>query len=292
MTVTVKNDDLGRIAVVSGEWTAEDAHVIRDLGIRRLHGSVRGPDLGFLAELDGIDEVRVVDHVLRSDAGVMALPDLRALSLETYSQDRIDFRVFPLLERLAFNWRSGGETAFACESLKSIRVSRYPFTDLTPLYALLRLEGLRIASSRKLRSLDGLAALAALRVLSLRDERELADIGALVAMDHSLTEFELNVCRKVTDLSPLAVHRDLRRVMVIDCGRIASLAPLADLPALEEFWFYGTTVIEDGDMTPLLRMPALQRVSFAPRRHYSHRTEDIEQLRGLTESEPLPHWRW
>jgi hypothetical protein len=53
-------------------------------------------------------------------------------------------------------------------------------------------------------------------------------------MDRSLVEFEMSVCRKVGDISALAEHRDVRRIMLIDCGRIASMAPLADLPALEE----------------------------------------------------------
>ena len=112
-------------------------------------------------------------------------------------------------------------------------------------------------------------------------------------MDHSLTEIEIDGCRKITDISALARHTELRRIMLIDCGHIATLGPLANLPLLEEFWFYGTTVIDDGDMTPLLRMPALQRVSFGyHKKFYSHSTEDIEQIRGLTLSDPLPHWRW
>ncbi len=174
----------------------------------------------------------------------------------------------------------------------SLRVSHYPYASLEPLLALERLEGLRIANSRALKSLEGVSALIALQVLSLRDDQGLVDIDALASMDHSLTDFELNVCRKVTDISALGHHEKLRRITLIDCGRISSIAPLADLPELEEFWFYGTTTIDDGDMSPLLRMPALKRVSFGHHKHYTHRTEDIERLRDLKPSDPLPHWRW
>ena len=296
MTVAIETDGNGRKAVVSDRWSPDDAKVIRQSRVTRVQiARFRGSDLAFLADLANfadVDDVDVIQLQLRSDAGVMALPHLRALSLETYSKDRIDFRAFPMLERLSFNWRPGGDTAFECEALGSLRVSRYPHADLSPLWRLQRLERLRIDNSRHLRRLEGVEAVPTLMVLSLRDDRALEDVGALALMDHSLTEYELNVCRKVSDISALASHRDLRRVMLIDCGRIASIKPLANLPVLEEFWFYGTTVIEDGDMTPLLRMPALKRVSFAPRRHYSHRTEDIERLRGLNDSEPLPHWRW
>jgi internalin A len=227
-----------------------------------------------------------------SDGAVLDMLDLKGLSLETYAKEPIDFRLFHRLQRLAFNWRPGAETAFQCTSLESLNNSGYRLTDLSPMAALTGLRALRLDNSRHLLRLDGVRALPALRILSLRDDRALVDIGDVAAMDHSLHEFELNTCRKVRDIAALASHRDLRRVILIDNGTIASLTPLANLSKLEELYFYGTTVIEDGDMTPLLHLPALRRVAFAPRRHYSHRTEDIERLRGLTDSPPLPYWRW
>ena len=293
MTVSLTNDDLGPVATVSGRWTSTDATAIRDSRVRRLRIFGSHPDLDFLGSLDGIDEVRVQALGLVFDTGVMGLPGLKVLGLETYSKLPIDFGVFDSIERLAFNWRPNGETAFGRATLRSLRISRFPYPDLRTLSALMRLEGLRIANTRRLVSLHGIEALGGLRVLSLRDDQVVFDIGSLAEMDHSLTEIELQVCRKITDISALARHTELRRIMLIDCGHIASLAPLADLPLLEEFWFYGTTVIDDGDMTPLLRMPALQRVSFGyHRKTYSHSTEDIERLRGLQPSDPLPHWRW
>lgn len=292
MTVTLASDESGRKALVRGEWTPDDAAAIRRSGARRLDVSVRGQNLDFLGTLDGIDEVRVVNHILTSDSGVTGLPGLRVLELETYSDDPIDFRTFGSIERLAFNWRPNGETAFTRTSLVSLSVGGYPHVDLAPLASLVNLEGLRLDNTRRLRSLEGIAAFSHLQVLSIRDGRTLVDIDALATMDHSLIEIEVDGCRRFTDISALRNHDKLRRIMLIDCGRISSLAPLADLPELEEFWFYGTTTIDDGDMSPLLRMPALKRVSFGYHKHYTHRTEDIERLRDLKESNPLPHWRW
>lgn len=293
MTVKLEHDESGPVALVSGLWSPGDAEAIRRSGVRRLRIVVRSNDLAFLQELDGIEEVRIVDHTIKSDGGVAALAGLRVLSLQTYSQDRIDFAVFKQLERLAFNWRPGCETAFETDTLKSLAVSGYPASDLKPLAALSRLEALRISNSRRLRTLDGVAELEALKILSLRDDQQLADISALASMDHSLEELEFEVCRKVTDISAIGRHHALRRLSLDDCGRIPSLAPVANLAELEEFYFYGTTRIEDGDMTPLLRMPALRRVAFARRvRHNSHGVADIERIRHLKESPPLPHWRW
>ena len=294
MGIVFENDADGPKARAISPWSPDDARALRQSGVRRFEVGYGYGDHGFPFKdgLDRLDDLNVNHLALRSDGDVAALPDLRHLSLGTYSDDAVDFRVFRRLERLYLNWRPNAETAFECPSLRSLSVAGCPLTNLGPLSGLSALEGLRIASARKLISLDGVQHLPNLRTLWLLDDRALVDLEALADTGSSLTELWLSSCRKVTAIDAVARHRDLRRLALIDCGRIASLAPLAGLPMLEEFWFYGTTVIEDGDMTPLLAMPALQRVAFAPRRHYTHRNEDIERLRGLTESDPLPHWRW
>jgi hypothetical protein len=292
MTVELKRDEHGRMAILSSPSSPDDADAIRRSGVRRLQLALRDHEMAILRDLEAIEEVQIVDLTLKSDGAVAALPDLRVLGLETYSDAPIDFSAFKQLERLAFNWRPRGETAFAIATLKSLRISRYPGFDLTPLAQLPKLEGLRIENSRRLRSLDGVAALGALKVLSLRDDQGLVDISDLAAMDRSLDELELNLCHKVTDITPIERHRELRRLSLIDCGHIPSLAPLAHLAYLEELYFYGTTHIDDGDMTPILGMTSLRKIAFASRRHYSHRVEEIERLRGLKETPWLPHWRW
>jgi hypothetical protein len=281
MTVKQKRDEFGREAVLSSPWSPKDADAIRRSGVRRLHLALRDHDMPFLRDLEGIEEVQIVDLTLKSDGAVAALPDLRVLGLETYSDDPIDFAAFKQLQRLAFNWHPKGETAFEAVTLTSLAVSRYQDVDLTPLARLSRLEGLRISNSRRLRTVDGVAALVALKVLSLRGDQRLADISGLASMDHSLDELELNLAHRVTDISPIGRHHDLRRLSLIDCGHISSLAPLADLAHLEEFYFYGTTHIEDGDMTPVLGMSSLRKIAFTSRRHYSHTEADIERLRRL-----------
>jgi hypothetical protein len=260
MPVNLRRDEFGREAVLSSPWSPKDADAIRRSGVRRLRLALNADDMGYLGELDGIEEVQIVG--LKSDGGVATLPGLPVLGLETYSDDRIDFTAFKQLERLAYNWRPGGETAFSVATLKSLRVSGYPASNLAPLSELVRLKGLRIANTRRLVSLDGVEALPALTVLSLRDDQRLSDIGALALMSHSLQELQLQVCHKFNDISSIRRHHDLKRLSLIDCGHIPSLAPLADLAHLEEFYFYGTTYIEDGDMTPLLGMPSLRRVGF------------------------------
>lgn len=295
MSVRIERDDLGPIARVRESLTLDDRSVIGRSGVHRLDLSVRGSDLNVLHDTRGLEQIEalsVVDHVLSSDGAITSLPTLREISLETYAKDPIDFASFARLERVHLNWRPAAETLFEQVGLESLSLAGYPFADLTPLARLSRLEGLRIASAPRLVSVKGIAELPALKVQRLLDDKQLRDLAPFADATPSLVDIELNVCRKVADISALANQTGVRRISLIDDGRIDSIKPLADLPALEEFWFYGTTIIEDGDLTPLLRMPALKRTSFANRRHYSHGIRDIERLRHLNDSAPLPHWRW
>jgi hypothetical protein len=294
MGIVVESDDRGPKARAVGVWTSTDAAVLRESGVRRLEiGNGYGaPTFPFKEGLDDLLDLKVNHLALRSDADVATLPNLRRLSLETYSNDPIDFRVFQRLERLHVNWRQGAESAFEVSSLRSLSVVGYPFANLEPLAGLRLLEGLRLSSPARLSGLEGQAHLGQLHVLWLLEARALANLDGLEASARSLKELWLNGCRKVADISPVHRHGDLRRLALIDCGRIASLAPLAGLAKLEELYFYGTTIIDDGDMAPLLRMPALRRVAFAARRQYSLQSEDIERALGSPESEPMPHWRW
>ncbi len=143
---------------------------------------------------------------------------------------------------------------------------------------------------------DGVAGLPNLRALRLLDNRGLSNLEALRAGQPPLHDLYIDTCRRINDLEPLRSQRELTGLALINGGRVPTLAPLADLPRLRELWFYESTVVEDGDMSVLLRMPSLERTSFAPRRHYTHRSADVErelQRRHPEASKPpeaMPWW--
>ncbi len=291
MTVELRPGPDGPVAVLIEPWSPADADAIARLGAVRLR--VAGfADLDFLREVRGVEELDVLDLRMASDRGAADVPTLRKLSLETYARNPIDFTQLPLLERLSFNWRPHAESVFASTGLTSLRISALPRVDLTDLRKLVRLKALRLDNSRRLSSLRGLEDCHELRVVSMRGCSSLEDISALASLSSSLEDVELDVCRKLRDVTVLAGLSRIKRLSLVDCGPIPSLAVIEGLHALEEFYFYGTTVVEDGDMTPLLRLPALRRVAFAARRHYSHREEDVTSLRRLKDSPQLPSWVW
>jgi internalin A len=147
--------------------------------------------------------------------------------------------------------------------------------DLISLMPLTRLRILRLAGGRKLASLDGIEAFSALEELRLLDLRALSDIEALSGVADSLWSLDFNTCRRITRLNALASLRRLTRLLVINCGEIESLGPIAQLP-LKVLHFYESTNIRDGRLDVLRDLPDLTDTSFANRRHYSHTRDEIQ----------------
>lgn len=279
MSVTLETNSRGTKAVLKGEWASADRDALKRLGVRRLEinqakGSVVS-DLSFLAEADGLHELDVIHHTLKDDGGVQSVPGLIDLGLETYSQVPIDFRLLLRLRRLHFNWRPRGETALECTGLEELSVSGLPHGDLRALAKLRNLRRLRVANTRRLESLAGIDTLPQLQQLSLIDLPCLRSLAGVEGLGQTLERLDVDSCRRIDDVEPLAAVTALRRLSLASCGQVASLRPLLGLARLEQFYFTEATVIADGDLSVLLGLPSLREAWFMDRRHYSHRREEI-----------------
>jgi hypothetical protein len=96
-------------------------------------------------------------------------------------------------------------------------------------------------------------------------------------------ELSLEECRSLGALDEIEPLGNLRVLNVGDCGPIESVAPLAGLKHLEYVSAWGTTQVLDGDLTPLIRLPALREVRMRDRREYQPRlgsfVRDAERIR-------------
>lgn len=184
-----------------------------------------------------------------------------------------DFGAFPKLRFATVRWRPGAASLLALPGLEELLVEGYPHEDLKPLSALKRLRWLGLFS-RKLVSLEGLADLGSLRALSLTNCPSLVDLKALGSAP-PLEELQFHSCRGVTSLEPMASLESLKLLKLEQSGRVGSVRPLRDLKQLEELYLFGLTV-EDGDLSPLLSLPALRKVAFAKSSRHSHTVDQIE----------------
>jgi hypothetical protein len=281
MTISVELDDNGQEwGVLSGRWADRDRKMMEEFHLDGLEVNTakgfEGTDLDFLAEAPQLKRLWVTHLNIRDISGIQTQNELLELSINTYCSTPIDFSSFPRLRRCYLEWRNGAESVFETASLESLSINRFPDRDLSRLAALRNLTLLRLRSG-PLEMLNGVEHLGELRELWLLGLKKLKGVEGVDRLPR-LTRLHVNGCTALYELGPLARARNLEWLGLLECGPLASLKPIAGLPNLESFYFYGTTKIDDGDMSVLLSLPKLQGTSFKNRRHYTHTKEQIERL--------------
>ena len=194
------------------------------------------------------------------------LTGLRCLEVDLYPGDSVAAvgQLSGLIRLRIGDSRVTGWRALAgCELLEEAVLVGLSGANLRPFAGWTRLRSLMITGPG-LRSLAGIERLGSLTELELRMMR-IDDLSPLAALP-GLRALRLLGMNAVHDLSPLAALSGLRRLTVSRAGieesdtvHLDSLRPLADLGRLEEVVLSGT-VVDDGDLAPLVRLPALRRV--------------------------------
>jgi Leucine-rich repeat (LRR) protein len=167
----------------------------------------------------------------------------------------------------------GRSSIAKCSNLVDLMVQHYCFRDLSVLTPLSQLKSLWF-SQGSLGDISEIGAFPNLTQLTIALMRNLTDIGPISDLKR-LETLEITVCKKFGRLDALSSLPNLRKLEVTDCGPIDSLAPLLGCPNLEYLGFGGETIILDGDVALLTRMPKLKTVLFKNRKSYNKRREDI-----------------
>lgn len=276
-TVEQRGDGLKWLVVRAG-WSDQLAELVNSgkvdgVELNAAKGSW-GQGLGFLAQIPRLQHLTLIDLQERDVRPIQGLSDLRSLTLSAYATSSLDFSNFPSLTKAFIEWRQQYQGLNACTELQELYVNKYDSEDLRALDRLTRLRSLSIGDSRRVCSLDGIGSFLALRSLGLFALPRLSSLMQVDDLAETLEDIDLNQCRRLSTLDPLGGLRKLRRLILADCGRVASLRPIADLPLLEELYFYGDTYVIDGDVA-FLRTMRLKSVAFQNRRHYALRREDL-----------------
>jgi internalin A len=268
----------GRTLVVTGSWTAKAQAA---LGRSDVDGVwlnyARGfsePDLSFVGEWP-IRRLLVLDRKITDLAPLARLGGtLEELSVQAAPGTPIDLATLPHLTSLAAAWDEMKGTFHQPEALKEVIVFDYDDVDLQPLAVQPSLEDVTLKVAPRLESLYGADHLA-LRRIKIALARELEDVDALAHASQSLREVDFETCLGLYDVESLGQLTKLQFLGISDCGRIPSLGPLANLTELECLYAWGSTRVEDGDLSPLLRLPRLKEVRMRGRREYRPRVSEI-----------------
>lgn len=268
----------GRTLIVTGAWTlAAQSAVGRDdvdgLWLNYARG-FSGADLEFL-EAVPVRRLLVLDHRVSDLTPIERLSDtLEDLSVQAAPGAVVDLTAFPRLKCLSSTWRAVRETIADASALVQLVALEYDEWNLSALAQNRRLAKLVLKPADELRSLTGLASLSHLEHFGVFAAPNLDDLAELTAA-RSLRHLELQSCASVDALDVVAGLAMLEFLGVSDCGQIRSLAPLSLLEKLEVLHAWGSTRIEDADLSPLARLPKLSEVRMRDRREYQPRPSKL-----------------
>jgi hypothetical protein len=203
--------------------------------------------------------------------GLSALPELEEISLDDVVR-AIDLSMLPPLRRLSGDWRKNLLRNAHQSGITSLRLSKYKSVagDLADFPAFPELQELELVQST-IHSLGGVSRFDKLRKIELHYMNKLEALGPL-HLPH-LRSFIVSVCKKIADYEQLGNCGNLEELKLNDCGPIKTIAFVERLKKLKTFRFMKTDVL-DGDLLPLRR---LDDVYFTEKKHFSHKTSDLNQ---------------
>lgn len=271
---------LRELSVSNRPWTEEAARRYRDEGCAAVSYTAldRGftvPDVGFLRELPGLREVRLLGS-FEDDTAVAGIDTLEVLWLQTGSQRALDLRGLPRLRDLLVSWARPVDGVDGLALLRELEVHDFRGSSLRWLGAKPELRFLRIDTSRRHRfdvsGIEGCTGLERLWVNGGTIEGSRA-FAALVR----LRELALHGA-KVPDLSFVSALPALAELELESVGSLASLQPLRGHPGLRSVAITGSTTVEDGDLSPLTTMPRLVSAPIGTAKaHYRPTAREINE---------------
>jgi len=270
----------GTKAIIKATW--QDSFLINllDKKIKELElndgKGWRGENVNFLQSLPNIQSLTIIDLNIKSIDSIHCLNELQKIHLSTYCKSPINFHSFPKLTNCGFEWIKGSDSLFECTTLRSLGINRYDKQNCDAFSNLFNLEKLSILNS-PIEYLQGLSSLRKLQYLCIANLKKVTSLHGLEDLQN-LEELEVQKCKGIGSISEVLKLIKLKRLLLIDIGDIASIKGIENLTGLRDFLFYESTNIIDGDLSPVLKLKNLSKISFQNRKHYTHRREDFEKL--------------
>lgn len=274
----------GRTLVVTGSWSPEAAEILArgrvdGLWLNYARGFAE-PDLEFLRAWP-VRRLVVLDRTLEDLSPLARLADtLEDVTIEVAPAGLLDLRRFPYLVGLAAQWSLIRPTIHRALALQDLTVIDFVERDLRPFVENAALHQLVLKNSPRLESLDGLEKLRQLVALRIGLARRLYDISSVERAGPTLREFGIELCNRVGSLDGIEHLLNLEKLSISDCGRIESLVPLRLLLNLQVVHAWGSTLVEDGDLSPLVGLPLLRELRMRDRRNYRPRVSEIQKSIG------------
>lgn len=278
--IAFENTAIGTKAIIKTEW--KDSFLkkllrkdIKELILNQEKGW-RGKNLDFLESLPNLQSLSLLDLSIDSIKGVHFLNNLEQLTLITYAKESIDFDCFPKLTHCSFEWIKGSESLFKLSNLQKLFINRYNKKHSSVFSEFNNLEELSVLNST-IEDLKGIFILKNLKSIRLGNLRKIVSLDGIQNLK-LLEKLEIQSCKNINDVSNLFQLKELKRLLLLDVKDIENIKGISNLVNLEEFLFYGSTNIKNGDLSEILNLKKLSNIAFQNRKHYSHKNEYFENL--------------
>ena len=199
---------------------------------------------------------------------------LRKLSIQASSGATLDLSEFGRLESVGAEWAVIGESIRHAHSLTEVLTFRYPDANLRGFKDLFTLQALTVKQAPFARTLEGVETLPALESLGVYGAKRLTNIADLRGMD-AVRDLQFEDAPAISDVAIVNSLYRLRCLGVSNCGGLESLSPLRSCVDLEVLYAWGSTLVEDGDLSPLETLPVLREVRMRDRPMYNPRVRSL-----------------
>jgi hypothetical protein len=275
----------GRTLVVTGPWTEDAEQAVRCEDVDGVWlNYARGycePDLSFVHAWT-IKRLLVLDRSVTDLKPLSRLgATLEELSFQASPGTPVDLVGLPHLREIAGAGAEVRDTLNAPAYLQRAVLFEYDEVNLQPLTIQPSLQEIQLKVASRLETLDGIAELPTISGLRIAAARELHDLAAVDSAAATLRHLDFEACLDIYEIQPLSRLAELRWLGISDCGPIPSLHPVGELSMLECLYAWGSTRIEDADLSPLLRLSRLGEIRMRDRRQYQPSLAEIKIQLGL-----------
>ena len=229
----------------------------------------KGDDFSFLEGLDMIEQLSIINSKCCNIGSIESMTNLQELDITASITEEINFSIFQNLSKCYLYWWKGAESIFRCQSIKSMYLDGVPDLTSNEYYLSENIQKLTIANS-KIESLGFLSGMK-LDLLALHNCKKIRDFNTIGDLK-SLLQLEIRGCKNLESIDFVKNLNSLEVVLLSDNGLLDSLKYFNETLSLKALAFSGNTVIEDGNLSPLINLPNLSMLMFKARKHYSHKS--------------------
>ncbi|MBI3148562.1 MAG: hypothetical protein HYZ17_08635 [Betaproteobacteria bacterium] len=256
-------------------WSPELTELVRK---KRVTGLVLKGVCRVGIELPSLEEIREV-RIQYCDpfdfASLYRLPNIAILQTRNAKSSRpFDLSKLMHLREIDVDWSSTLRGVDLTTTIERATIRRWPGKDLAFFRGLVGLRELELQFAPKLVSTHGIEDLGLLALLSIFSAKSLVDLEP-IEKARSIRILRIEACKKAASgLREVCGAQTLEELVFAPGTDIPSMRGLEKLTRLQRVSF-GASRILDGDLTPLIKMPALREFGVRNRKGYAPTVDEV-----------------